>query len=129
MLSPAPGPSNAACLACHKANTLEGSVHAAMACRDCHVILPGEGKDIPHAKTLPVVDCTMACHREPNAKQPGMPEKIAKAKIHRESGVQRSGTSYLIFKILLWALIAVAALTLVRFVFELTQKRRRPKTP
>jgi hypothetical protein len=59
-----------------------------------------------------------------------MPEKITQAKIHRPTGIQSSGTTYLITKILLLALAVVLGLTLIRFVFELTQrKRRRTKTP
>ena len=87
-LKPSPTRSNAACLACHKANTLEGSVHAAMACRDCHTILPGEGKDSPHAKTLPPVDCTAACHREPNRTQPGLSPAAYADSVHGQ-GMKR----------------------------------------
>ena len=79
---------NGACLACHPANTLEGSVHAAMACRDCHKILPGETADKPHTKTLPIVDCTTACHREPNAKQPGLSPAAYADSVHGQ-GVRR----------------------------------------
>jgi hypothetical protein len=85
---PAPAGMSAACLACHKTNTLEGSVHAAMACQDCHTILPGEGKDVPHAKTLPPVDCTAACHREPNRTQPGLSPAAYADSVHGQ-GLKR----------------------------------------
>jgi hypothetical protein len=86
--TPVPAPSNAACLACHKASALEGSVHASMSCRDCHAILPGEGKDVPHAKTLPLVDCNANCHREPNVKQPGLSPAAYADSVHGQ-GVKR----------------------------------------
>lgn len=85
---PIPPAGNGACLACHQANTLEGSVHAALTCRDCHKILPGETADKPHAKTLPIVDCTTACHREPNAKQPGLSPAAYDDSVHGQ-GVKR----------------------------------------
>jgi len=77
----------AACLACHKANTLEGSVHAALACKDCHAVPPGAAGE-PHAKALPVVDCTAACHREPNAAQPGLAPAAYADSVHGQ-GVKR----------------------------------------
>jgi len=79
---------SAACLACHKANALDGSVHAALSCRDCHTILPGAAKDDPHAKTLPPVDCTAACHREPNAARPGLAPSAYADSVHGQ-GVKR----------------------------------------
>ena len=84
----APPALKGACLDCHKLNTLAGSVHAAMACLDCHKILPGETPDRPHAKTLPFVDCTTACHREPNAKTPGLSPAAYADSVHGQ-GVKR----------------------------------------
>jgi len=83
-----PPAGNGACLGCHKANTLEGSVHTAMTCLGCHKILPGETPDLPHAKALPLVDCTAACHREPNAKQPGLSPAAYADSVHGQ-GVKR----------------------------------------
>ena len=70
------------CLACHGQNTLLGSVHSGLACTDCHGILPPvvsaptatkDGKPVPHARTLPPVDCTRTCHRAagPSPSEPG----------------------------------------------------------
>ena len=54
-----------------------------------------------------------------------MSEKIAQAKIHRRSGSGSSGTSSAIIGMLRWALLLVAAMTAVWFVFELIARRRR----
>jgi len=75
-------PNTPACLACHGRNTLLGSVHAGLACADCHRLIPAAaaatppGKDeksVPHARTLPPVDCTEKCHRAagPTPAEPG----------------------------------------------------------
>jgi hypothetical protein len=68
----APAPSNSQCLACHEAETLAGSVHAANRCLDCHRVTPASPPgEIPHAKTLPAPNCTDRCHRDNPYRQPG----------------------------------------------------------
>jgi len=63
-------PGTEACLTCHTPVSLQGSVHASLTCTDCHTLPPATGQPaataeaIPHAKSLPPVDCTARCHRE-----------------------------------------------------------------
>lgn len=90
-----PGANSPACLACHAQNTLTGSVHVGLSCADCHRILPpGEtspaagAKVIPHAKTLPPVNCTETCHRVDNRKQPGQAPSFYADSVHGR-GLQR----------------------------------------
>lgn len=94
-------------------------------CTDCHGvhnIRPAiDPQSMVHFTNIPKTCGQPNCH-------PGMPEKIAKAKIHRESLGKQPGTSYYINKILLWALIVVVAITIVWFLFELISRRRRAKT-
>ena len=99
---------------------------AEASCTDCHgvhSIRPAiDPQSMVHASNLPKTCGQPNCH-------PGMPEKISQAKIHRESLAKSSGTPYYINKILLWALIIVVAITVIWFLFELVERRRRPKTP
>jgi hypothetical protein len=82
--STAAGPADLkACRSCHAANTLAGSVHSTLSCTDCHAVaaapvaaaafLTKDGKPVPHAKTLPPVDCTLKCHHAagPSPTEPG----------------------------------------------------------
>ena len=95
-------------------------------CTDCHGVhnirAAIDPQSMVHSTNIPKTCGQPNCH-------PGMPEKIAKAKIHRESLAKSSGTPYYINKILLWALIVVVAITIVWFLFELVSRRRRTKTP
>jgi hypothetical protein len=77
--SPAAGPSNDDCLACHSDKTLttkhgsrtvslfvdgkkfSSSVHNALSCTSCHAAL--EGKDLPHETPVARVDCG-TCHSD-----------------------------------------------------------------
>jgi len=99
---------------------------AEASCTDCHGvhnIRPAiDPQSTVHSTNIPKTCGQPSCH-------PGMPEKIAAAKIHRESLVKQTGTSYYINRILFWALIVVVAITVIWFFFELVERRRRPKRP
>jgi hypothetical protein len=69
------------------------------------------------AKTCGQTDC-----------HPGMPERIATAKIHRDIGSKSSGAPYYVQKILFWLVIVSAAATLLWFIPVLVRRaRRRPR--
>ena len=95
-------------------------------CTDCHGVHNIRPAIDPHSMVystnLPKTCGQPLCH-------PGMPEKIATAKIHRESPANQSGTPYYINKILFWALLIVVAITVIWFFFELVDRRRRAKAP
>ena len=57
-----------------------------------------------------------------------MPEKIAKAKIHRDVNEKKSGAPFYVQKILLWVLLVIVALTGIWFVPELIKRAKRSKT-
>jgi hypothetical protein len=63
---------NPKCLSCHGAEALLGSVHAGLACTDCHRVTLSPGtQDLPHPKVLPPPNCTEKCHQESRLQGPG----------------------------------------------------------
>lgn len=83
--APKASPANAKCLACHgpgapqaqkypvDVKALGLSAHAGLNCTDCHdVVFPPGKPGLPHQKTLPDVNCTLRCHREPASEPAGL---------------------------------------------------------
>jgi hypothetical protein len=63
---------NPKCLSCHAAEVLAGSVHAGLACTDCHRMTLNPGTtDVPHPKKLPPPNCTAKCHQVNPLLKPG----------------------------------------------------------
>lgn len=62
-----------ACLSCHTDVSLQGTVHATLACAGCHTgLIPREGTPPHQAKRdLPPPTCGANCHREPADSRPG----------------------------------------------------------
>jgi hypothetical protein len=58
-----------------------------------------------------------------------MPEKIAKAKIHRNIHVRKSGAPYYVEKALIWILLIAVALTAVWFIPALLRRIKHIKNP
>jgi len=84
-------------------------------CASCH----------PEAKVGESIHETLACldcH-------PGMPERIATAKIHRDIGSKSSGAPYYVQKVLFWLVIVSAVVTLLWFIPVLVQRARRRARP
>jgi len=92
---------NAACLACHASAAtgskmrinethLPSSVHAALACADCHAVRPGEAQGtIPHQKEIPLPDCISACHRQENEAEPGLNPLSYPDSVHGRAYLER----------------------------------------
>ncbi|MEK7799758.1 MAG: hypothetical protein AAB297_08005, partial [Acidobacteriota bacterium] len=57
--SPSGAEASADCLACHGDAVLTRSVHAGLACADCHAGF--QAQDLPHAKVIRPVACA-SCH-------------------------------------------------------------------
>jgi DnaJ-class molecular chaperone len=94
---------------------------AGASCADCHGyhdIRPAADplSSISPAK-LPATCGQPGCH-------PGMPARIASAKIHRDSSVRGGGAPYVVQKALVWLLLASLAVTLVWFVPVLIRRAR-----
>jgi len=94
-------------------------------CSSCHGVHDIRPADDPLSKVNPAnlaKTCGQAkCH-------PGMSEKIAKAKIHRDINEKKSGAPFYVQKVLLWVLLVVVALTGVWFIPELIRRAKRSKT-
>jgi len=94
-------------------------------CTSCHGVHDIRPAGEPMSKVNPAnlaKTCGQAnCH-------PGMPEKIAKARIHRDINEKKSGAPFYVQKILLWALLIVVALTGIWFIPELIRRARRSGT-
>lgn len=99
---PLPSDVNAKCLSCHSVESAGedrlkvnesnflSSVHGALACTDCHLILPGEKEaEIPHNRDLPDVNCTASCHREPTEHKPGAGPLFYPDSVHGRAYLER----------------------------------------
>jgi 5-methylcytosine-specific restriction endonuclease McrA len=91
-------------------------------CHGVHDILPAaDPKSSVHPANLAATCGQTDCH-------PGMPARIAEAKVHRDVKSPKSGIPYYVQKILFWLVIVAAAATIVWFVPELFRRaRRRPR--
>ncbi|MDH4196712.1 MAG: cytochrome c3 family protein [Candidatus Aminicenantes bacterium] len=114
--------------------TFIGSLHgiaiglgdkAAASCASCHGVHDIRPAADPASRVNPrnlVKTCGQVdCH-------PGMPEKIATAKIHLDLGRRTSGAPYYVQKLLLWAVLLAAAATAVWFFFALKRRLAGKKT-
>jgi hypothetical protein len=90
-------------------------------CHGVHDILPAsDPRSSIHPSHLAKTCGQPNCH-------PGMPARIATAKIHRDVTESRSGAPYYVQKILLWIVIVSVIVTGVYFVPELIRRFRRNK--
>ncbi|MGZ5514087.1 MAG: hypothetical protein ACXW2O_03125 [Candidatus Aminicenantales bacterium] len=66
-------PASRGCLECHSQVSLQGTVHAALSCADCHAGLITREGTPPHQakKDLPPPACGTSCHRAPPDSRPG----------------------------------------------------------
>lgn len=94
-------------------------------CSSCHGIHDIRPAQDPLSKVNPA-NLARTCG-QPSC-HPGMPEKIAKAKIHRDVNEKKSGAPFYVQKILLWVLLVIVALTGIWFVPELIKRAKRSKT-
>lgn len=93
-------------------------------CSSCHGIHDIRPAADPLSKVNPAnlaKTCGQAnCH-------PGMPEKIAKAKIHRDVNEKKSGAPYYVQKVLFWALLVIVVLTGIWFIPALLRRIKPSK--
>ena len=81
---------NPKCLSCHQAEALAGSVHAGLACTDCHQVTLSPGtSDLPHPKTLPAPNCTAACHQGSKLQKPGQSPVYYPDSVHGRDYLER----------------------------------------
>jgi hypothetical protein len=99
---------------------------AEASCTSCHGVHDIRQASDPQSTVSPVnlpKTCGQTnCH-------PGMPEKIAKAKIHRNIHVRKSGAPYYVEKALIWILLIAVALTAVWFIPALLRRIKHIKNP
>jgi hypothetical protein len=81
---------NPKCLACHGTETLSGSVHAKLACTDCHkVTLSAAPAGLSHPKELPPPNCTERCHQQGGPQKPGESPAYYPDSVHGQDYLER----------------------------------------
>lgn len=81
---------NPKCLSCHGTETLSGSVHARLACTDCHkATLLSAPAELPHLRKLPPPNCTEKCHQENQRQPPGESPVFYPDSVHGQAYLQR----------------------------------------
>jgi len=81
---------NPKCLSCHGAEALAGSVHAGLACTDCHRVTLSPGTaDLPHQKMLPPPNCTETCHQGSKLQRPGQSPVYYPDSVHGRDYLER----------------------------------------
>lgn len=101
---------------------------AAATCTSCHGVHDIRPAEDPASKVHPAKmaqTCGQTdCH-------PGMPEKIAKSKIHIDTNQKKSGLPYYLQKIFLWIVFLLVVITALWFSIGFTKKskllKRRPR--
>ena len=92
-------------------------------CHGVHDIRPAaDPKSTVHSSNLAKTCGQTNCH-------PGMPKRIATAKIHRDITSRKAGAPYYVQKILFWLVIVSAALTVLWFIPALVRRARRRPQP
>jgi len=88
-------------------------------CHSAHDIRPAsDPKSSIHPSQLAKTCGQPNCH-------PGMPDKIATARIHRDVSKSPAGAPYYVQKVLFWIVIASALVTLVWFIPEMVRRFKR----
>ncbi len=92
-------------------------------CHSVHAILPAsDPRSTVNPAHLAETCGQPGCH-------PGMPARIASARIHRDVTATTSGAPYYVQKVLFWIVIASVLVTGLWFVPELIRRFRRKRQP